>query len=74
MRLTHESLELLKLQQMRITREVFDRSRQELSRLQLQAQRSGPAGAAVDRLYVKMISEIVDAQAEGTWRLSVANV
>jgi hypothetical protein len=64
MRLSQEGRELLNLQHAKSVDEVFRRRRNELYKLQPEAQRSGPARAAIDRLYAEMISEIVEARAE----------
>ena len=65
MRLSYESRELLRLQDIKLTSDVFERNRQELYKLRQNAPRSGPARAAIDRLYVRMADEIVQAVARG---------
>jgi TIR domain len=65
MRLSYESRELLRLQDIKLTSDVFERYGQELYKLRQHAPRSGPAQAAIDRLYVRMADEIVQAAARG---------
>lgn len=64
MRLSSESRELLKLQHLKFADEVFRKRRHELEGLKQEAYRSGPARAGIDRLYVEVISEVLQAKSQ----------
>ena len=64
MRLSPEARELLKLKNIRRMDEIMGENRNEIYRLQQLATRSGGAQAALDNLYVDMISKIVDVKVE----------
>jgi hypothetical protein len=64
MRLSQESLDLLKLQHSKLADDVFHRNRQELYKYKLEAPRSGGACLALDKLYAILIAEIVEAKVE----------